>query len=162
MQNSRQSTLPVDVLDNYPIFNNLCSHLEIAAILPLMRVTKRWLPHLSAHLKERWNINKKLLRFVENPVALRTQLGCYNALISGSFALQFFDGVVWDESDLDIYVEHQKGDTEIGEYLTKAEGYELRKTKHIEDDEGYFRITYGVSTKFLIPYIGSCMSLTFE
>lgn len=133
----QQSTKPIDVLDNYPIFNNLCSHLDIAGILPLQRVTRRWSRHISAHLKERWNINKKLRRFVTNPQNLRTELGRYDALISGSFAIQFFDGVIWEESDLDIYVKRLEGDAPIGKYLMSKEGYKFETVKSLKDHDGY-------------------------
>ena len=138
----QQSTQPIDVLGNWVIFNNLCSHLDIAGILPLLRVTKRWSDHLSAHLKLRWDINKKLRRFVTNPQNLRTELGRHDALISGSFAIQFFDGVVWDESDLDIYVEGARGeggegDAAIGRYLMEKEGYKLQTSKSLLDVNGY-------------------------
>jgi hypothetical protein len=33
-------------------------------------------------------------------------MGKHDALISGSIALQFFERVVWRESDLDIYVQY--------------------------------------------------------
>lgn len=90
----------------------------------MRKVTKLWSEDLNIHLKNRYNINKKSKRFVTKPPAFRSELGRYDALISGSFALQFFDGVVWDESDLDIFVED--GDyapLAIGEYLIEREGY---------------------------------------
>ncbi|KAL8851878.1 MAG: hypothetical protein Q9221_003201 [Calogaya cf. arnoldii] len=50
----------------------------------------------------------------------------FGALISGSFALQFFERSFWPSSDLDIYVEDsQEGTESLGEYLEKSEGYSL-------------------------------------
>ncbi|KAF4637168.1 hypothetical protein G7Y89_g920 [Cudoniella acicularis] len=120
---------PIDVLDNYIIFNNLCSHLDIAGLLALKRVTKRWTSHLSTYLKNRWNINKKLKRFVQNPQRLRSELARHDAVISGSFVLQLLDSVVWEESDLDIYVEDTQdafASLEIRNLLTQKEGYEFK------------------------------------
>jgi hypothetical protein len=45
-----------------------------------------------------WNVNTRLRRFFDDPVAFRAKLGQCDALIAGSFALQFFEGVVWRES----------------------------------------------------------------
>jgi hypothetical protein len=132
----KQSTRPIDVLDNYAIFNRLCLHLDIARILPLKRVTKRWSGHISTHLKERWNINKKLKRFIADPQRFRTELGRHDALISGSFVIQFLNGVVWDESDLDIYV-HEVKAAELGHYLITEEGYELQASSSLVDAAGY-------------------------
>jgi hypothetical protein len=132
----KQSTQPIDVLDNYAIFNRLCLHLDIARILPLKRVTKKWSGHISTHLKERWNINKKLRRFVANPHRFRTELGRHDALISGSFVIQFFDGVVWEESDLDIYI-HEVEAAELGHYLVTEESYELQASSSLVDAAGY-------------------------
>lgn len=123
----------LDILDIYPIFSNLCSHLDISGILLLRKVTKKWACHLDAYSRSCWNINRKLSRFVEKPVGLRCKLAELNALISGSFALQFFDDVVWKESDLDIFA--QKGDEckVLEEYLVNEEGYVLEQCKEQED-----------------------------
>lgn len=130
---SPQSKQLIDVLDNYAIFNSFCSHPEIADILPLKRVTKRWSGHIEAHLKQRWNINKKFERFVKNPQALRTELARYDALISGGFAVQFFDGVVWNELDLDIYAVYRNEDDQIGKHLMKNEEYKLKSKASLTD-----------------------------
>lgn len=47
-----------------------------------------------------------------------------NALISGSFALQFFDRVHWPASDLDINV--RQGSDILESYLCRIEGYTLQ------------------------------------
>lgn len=88
---------------------------------------------MSTHLKARWDINKKLRRFVTDPEELRSKLGEHDALISGSFVIQFFDGVVWPESDLDIFVENGKGASELGRHLLESEDYELVSVKDIEE-----------------------------
>ncbi|RYP70459.1 hypothetical protein DL769_004948 [Monosporascus sp. CRB-8-3] len=52
-------------------------------------------------------------------------LGRSNALISGSFALQFFERVVWPESDLDIMIPEGHGLEEMAGFLIDKEGYRL-------------------------------------
>lgn len=63
-----------------------------------------------------------------------------NALISGSFALQFFERVTWPESDLDILVEEGDGLEEMKKYLTGSEGYtkvpQPESTSEIEVEVG--------------------------
>jgi hypothetical protein len=53
------------------------------------------------------------------------QMGKYDALISGSFAIQFFDHVSWTESDLDIYVEGEESAKAMGRYLVEQEKYKF-------------------------------------
>lgn len=50
-------------------------------------------------------------------------MAIHNALISGSFAIQFFEGLKWTESDLDIFVESGPGVTKLRQYLFEVEGY---------------------------------------
>ncbi|RYP32147.1 hypothetical protein DL767_005383 [Monosporascus sp. MG133] len=52
-------------------------------------------------------------------------LGRSNALISGSFALQFFERVVWPDSDLDIMIQEGVGLEEMKGFLIDKERYRL-------------------------------------
>ena len=56
----------------------------------------------------------------------------YEALISGSFVLQYFEKVLWEESDLDIFIKQGDGADAFAQYLVKEEGYVLVKTQGIE------------------------------
>lgn len=90
---------------HYPIFTRFCEILSNAEIIALTRTCKR-LRHLYQDLlPSQWDVDRTLRRFVMNPQALRRQMGKHDALISGSIALQFFERVIWRESDLDIYVQ---------------------------------------------------------
>lgn len=51
-----------------------------------------------------------------------------NALISSSFAIQFFERVVWPSSNLDMYVEEGEDSDTIAQYLVMSEGYTLEDT----------------------------------
>lgn len=113
----------------YPIFDRICTYLQPRELVRLRSTTKKLSSSFESLFKTQWNINRSLMRFVYNPVAFRSTLSRQNAIISGSFALQFFDRVVWDGSDLDIYVEDGPGVEELEEYLTKSEDYELQKQK---------------------------------
>ncbi|MCJ1467351.1 hypothetical protein MMC07_005975 [Pseudocyphellaria aurata] len=59
-------------------------------------------------------------------------MGRYGALVSGGFATQFFERVLWKESDLDIYIEKGHEADAFGAYLISKEGYKVsgRSTDH--------------------------------
>jgi hypothetical protein len=95
----------LSVLNIYPIFNVLCSCLDTGGLITLKKISRQFASHLAVHKRERWNVNRRLKRFVRDPAKLRSMLGRYDALISGGFVIQFLDDILWPESDLDIYVE---------------------------------------------------------
>lgn len=66
---------------------------------------------------------------MHDPVVLRSLMSRLDALVSGSFALQFFERVVWKDSGLDIYVEYGREDettTMLEQHLVEAEDYTLK------------------------------------
>ncbi len=72
-----------------------------------------------------------------------------DALISGSFGLQFFDRVVWEDSDLDIYVKgnwEDAGPNSFCEHLVQVEGYTLKNTMEMEEYQDQVITISGVST----------------
>lgn len=71
-----------------------------------------------------FNINRRLRRFFHNPLAFRSLQARTHTLISGSFALQFFDRTIYPESDLDLYT-HPGFSKSVGEWLI-GEGYEFK------------------------------------
>jgi hypothetical protein len=101
-----------------------------------------------------WDINEKLGRFFMNPQAFRTELGRADALISGSFALQFFARRSWPESDLDVYLRDGDGVDHLGQYLVEVEGYDLVPDQRLTLDKDIG--TYGadhVSRVLLISHL---------
>ena len=86
-----------ELLDLFPpdydlIYKRLCGYLEIAEIVALSPNCK----HLS-HLHEtllpiEWNIDTPLSQFFHHATDLRFPVGMHNALILGSFGLQFSRG----------------------------------------------------------------------
>lgn len=64
-------------------------------------------------------------------------MGKHNALISGSFALQFFERVTWPKSDLDLFVEQGPGYESLCGYLVQMEKYKMLKS---EDNTVYEKI----------------------
>lgn len=110
----------------YPIFDRICTYLQPRELVRLRRTTKELSGFFESLFGSQWNINRPLTRFVSDPVAFRSGLFVHNAVISGSFALQFLDRVVWEESDLDIFDEFGPGAARIGEDSTKSENYEIQ------------------------------------
>ena len=74
-----------------------------------------------------------------HPVGFHSQMVRFNALLSGSFALQFFDRVVWKDSDLDVYVQSpwlRSDNTSLlvlGQYLVSTDGFNIGKTQKVEE-----------------------------
>ncbi|KAI0436020.1 hypothetical protein F4803DRAFT_557410 [Xylaria telfairii] len=129
-----------DLLGQYPIRRSIFSNLDTGSILNLCRSSWGVRTDIYTYL---WDINRKLERFFQNPRAFRTELGRANALISGSFALQFFANKYWPESDLDIYLREDENVARLGKYLVEAEGYQLASNQEIAAGE-YARIVgYG-------------------
>ena len=112
---------------HYPIFIRLCELLPIGSIVTLTRTCKRLSNLYRSLLPLQWNIDRMLSRFVRDPLSFRSQMAEYDAMISGSFALQYFKRVQWRESDLDIYIEHGHLAEVFCQYLVKAEGYRTVK-----------------------------------
>ncbi|PVH84599.1 hypothetical protein DL98DRAFT_651799 [Cadophora sp. DSE1049] len=130
---SRETPTLLDVLGQYGIFNALCCRLDTATLFALRRVTKRLSDPFRAHTRERWNVNRRLKHFVDHPQDLRTMMARHNALISGSFVVQFFDDEFWKGSDLDIYVEKENAAV-FGTYLARKEGYRFEKSSTSGDE----------------------------
>jgi hypothetical protein len=49
----------------------------------------------------------------------------HDALISGSFIIQFFDYIFWKESNLNMYIQEGEGVSAFGQYLCRNDGYRL-------------------------------------
>jgi hypothetical protein len=130
-----------DIFLCYPIFDNICSHLDPVDILFLRLTIKKLSSCFESLFKTQWNINRQLTRFVKDPVSLRSLLAKHDALMSGAFAVQFFKRAMWDDDDdnfgLDIFVDtlspFRKSDP-LDEYLMGREGYELQSAKAWSSD----------------------------
>lgn len=81
------NTTLLDVLSLYPVCDRLCSHLDVSGLLLLKTISKSLSGNIEAHLKQRWDINRKLTRFVREPKRLRSLMGKHDALISGKYSI---------------------------------------------------------------------------
>lgn len=60
-------------------------------------------------------------------------MGELNVIISGSFAVQFFERMTWPSSDLDLYVKDGEELMAPHAYLLGSEGYTLQSETDTED-----------------------------
>ena len=119
------------LLNQYPIFDCFCSIVPIADLVSLTRTCRQLNSLYQRALPKQWDVNKRLKRFVQDPQGFRSQMATHNALISGSFAIQFFERVTWNESDLDIFVENKNDAAEFEQHLCEREGYRfVREQDH--------------------------------
>src|ERR1700722_10611450 len=93
----------------YPVLERLLGLLNPVSIMRLMKVCRIVREAVLRYSQNRqWSINTHLERFVDDPLLFRSQLGKCCGIVSGSNALQFFDGVDYPESDMDIYFDSSK------------------------------------------------------
>jgi hypothetical protein len=59
----------------------------------------------------------------------------HSALTSGSFVIQFLDDVLWEESDLNIYIQKGEACLEFSRYLCEEEGYRVVKAWNADDED---------------------------
>jgi hypothetical protein len=111
--------------DPISIYDRLSSCMPLRDTLALSRTCTQ----MRHAYRERWSVDDRLTRFVKDPKRLRSELGRYSSLISGSFALQFFAQCFWPDSDLDIFVEQGVALDSFDTYLQNEEYYGLHSTK---------------------------------
>ena len=136
------------VLSLYPVRDQFCRMVPISDLISLTRTCRQLSSLYRSILPTRWNTDKRLKDFVQDPKGLRTQMAIHDALISGSFAIQFFEGLKWTESDLDIFVESGLDAIEMQQYLVSMEGYSVCNLRD-RDDEGYFAMSKIVKVRLL-------------
>ncbi|KAI0649612.1 hypothetical protein C8Q79DRAFT_997722 [Trametes meyenii] len=96
----------------------MLSYLSPKDVLLLSRACHNTKQAVSCYIQVAYDINATLARFFteSNTSSFRTLQARMGTLISGSCALQFFDRVVYPDSDLDIYVypQHRR---EVGNWI---------------------------------------------
>ena len=112
----------------YPFFIRLCEHLSIAEIITLTRTCKKYADLYQYLLPIQWDVNRGLHRFVRDPCGLRSQTAKSDALIAGSFVVQFFERTSWKPFDLDIFVEDGECANTFQRYLLDKECYGFSNT----------------------------------
>ncbi|CAJ2514168.1 Uu.00g022870.m01.CDS01 [Anthostomella pinea] len=135
----------VDALNSDPVRKRILRLLDVTDLLKLCQTS------FSIRYKiqsTHWNINTKLSRFFDDPRALRSQLGRHDALIAGSFALQFLAGVEWLGSDCDILVKEGKRLESLSRYLISKERYKPDPPPVYQTPKDAERAMWGKCHKF--------------
>ncbi|KAF4336551.1 hypothetical protein FBEOM_9593 [Fusarium beomiforme] len=113
----------VEMLLQPPILEALRSFLTITDFLALFQVCKRLYIIKNDILRSICGINAALKNFVIDATMFRSQLGHYNAMISGSFALNFFQLSSKKVSKLDIFIKEGADADQFMDYLQRTEEY---------------------------------------
>lgn len=87
-----------------PICTEILRHLSPAEICRFQKVSQGCRVSAISALTQVFNIHSRLLYFFKDPNSFRLMQSETGAIISGSFALQFFQRSFYPEADLDLYV----------------------------------------------------------
>ena len=117
-----------------PIYDNLFSYVEPCALTRMSSVSGDVRIAVKDFERRAYNVNKHLARFFSDPLSFRSLMAKTRMVISGSFALQFFDRTRYPGSDLDLYAYRDDGVHEIGKFLL-AEGYVFQRSWSQEWDD---------------------------
>ncbi|KJA14209.1 hypothetical protein HYPSUDRAFT_220598 [Hypholoma sublateritium FD-334 SS-4] len=101
----------------------LLDYLHPSEFLKYSRVCKHTHAVVKSYMKRAFDIDKLLARFFSPAEILRfRELQCSTGMIiSGSIALQFFERVVYPDSDLNLYIEYRFS-RQVADWLVKS-GY---------------------------------------
>ena len=123
------------------IFNNIYQRLDIRDIIAISQTCKGLSSFYKHMLSCRWNVNRRLARFVNDPREFRSRLGEADALISGTFALLFFAQLYWLDSGLDIYVRQGSKADALIRYIGEDKSYEFDHSYGWSDDDQHRTLT---------------------
>lgn len=102
---------------------NLIVFLSPADICQLAKTCRLMHGAIPRRLSSAFNLDGQLLSFFDDPSAFRVLQSRTGAIISGSFALQFFARTAFSQADLDIYVA-ASARSDVGSWLL-SQGYQF-------------------------------------
>lgn len=120
---SRRQRQLAEMLLQPPILKVFRSYLITSDFLMLFQVCRQLYLIKDRTLSSICGINVALKNFVGDATLFRSQLGHYNAMISGSFALNFFQSGNKKDSRRDIFVKDGAGADQFADYLQRTEEY---------------------------------------
>jgi hypothetical protein len=133
----------------YPFYYEVMSYLTAGDILRLSRVSRRLRQQCKLWLSIHMDIRKMLRQYIKDVNMFRAMQKQTGAVISGSFALQFFSGHRWMDSDLDVFLPESQI-TRFGRYLVSKEKYCKIKTT----SSFYATTTFKVSVRITVKKSG--------
>ncbi|CAF9932964.1 MAG: hypothetical protein GOMPHAMPRED_007109 [Gomphillus americanus] len=126
--------LVADYKNYLPIAEVIYEELDLPTVVNLFRTCKHLrgvLDNYTYHQQPRkWDINRQLRQLVHNPIAFRRMLAEAKAIMTGTFALEFFDPSNNNRLYLDIIQPDTRGlgigtrMQDIVSWLQRYEGYE--------------------------------------
>jgi hypothetical protein len=115
---------------NHVLSDRVFASLSPASILRYSRTYRSAYRAVSSYCLRTFNINQHVSRFFSQPLDFRSLQARTGLLISGSFALQFFDRTFYPNSDLDLYVDWRYS-REVGHWLI-SDGYIFQPRRNME------------------------------
>ncbi|THG92457.1 hypothetical protein EW026_g8454 [Hermanssonia centrifuga] len=112
------------ILTNDLIFDLIFNVCSPATFLLFSRTCRIAYAAVHSYIKRAFNINRHLSQYFLDPLAFRSLQARTSTLVSGSSALQFFNRLTYDDSDLDIYVP-LKSRQEVGRWIL-GQGYTFK------------------------------------
>ncbi|KAF2501961.1 hypothetical protein BU16DRAFT_423778, partial [Lophium mytilinum] len=73
------------------IFKSIARQLSPMDLIHLRQTSRGLHSAYDTAVKTQWGINRALQKFVKDPKAFRNKMGQMSSVISGEFALRFFD-----------------------------------------------------------------------
>ncbi|KAI0681753.1 hypothetical protein C8T65DRAFT_714348 [Cerioporus squamosus] len=114
MGTDTSSNRGLEMFRRHPIYDNIFSYLTPLSLTRMASVN-RAIRTVSKDFAA---------RAYNRPAHLLLAQGSYHMVISGSFALQFFDWMYYPDSDLDLYLHPDCNIIDVGQYL-EQEGYKF-------------------------------------
>ncbi|KAM3066470.1 hypothetical protein ACMFMG_012055 [Clarireedia jacksonii] len=102
-----------------PMREALLSMLDVKSLL---RLRQCCLLFNDVVMKQCWNVNAHLRRFVDDPLRFRSMLGRYKAVLLGLNVVEFLAGEQYEASDLMICFDDNAMAWEFVDYLVQDEG----------------------------------------
>ena len=109
----------------HPVYDSIFSSLTPASFARMSQVCRDIREVALDFATRAYNINRRLSYYFSDPLGFRSLMARNHLLISGSFALQFFDRTFYPTSDLDIYISTELWVPDVASWL-KHEGYMYR------------------------------------
>lgn len=110
-----------------PVYDAIFSCLTPVGLIRMALVSRAVHSAIKEFKRRAYNINKRLAYYFDDPLSFRSLMARTHMVISGSFALQFFDRSFYPNSDLDLYIRPDTSIEVVGSYLLN-EGYLFKPT----------------------------------
>ncbi len=106
----------------HPVYDSIFCRLSPASFARMSRTCRDVREATLDFATRAYDLNRRLGHYFNNTPSFRELMAKTHLLISGSFALQFFDRTFYPGSDFDLYVHLDDDVIEVGRWL-KTEGY---------------------------------------